>query len=92
MVGIKPEVIGIISRMELKDYLFESGKMVTNGISWYKEAIYYAGSDGVVVTTAGWKETAEGWIYIQAGGKLAGGVQKIDGKIYYFNSRHCLVE
>lgn len=73
-----------------KNYLFESGKMVTNGISHYEGSSYYAGSDGVVVTASGWKETAKGWIYIQDGGRLAVGAQKIGDKIYYFDQYHYL--
>lgn len=64
-----------------KGYYFLDGVMVTDEIVGDR----YFDSNGVHRTAAGWYETSEGWIYVDADGALVNGVQKIGGKEYYFS-------
>ncbi len=71
-------------------YYFDySGAMIANRVRYCFTAAgwgyYYFGADGKVVTKAGWKNTENGWIYINAGGKVCyNGIYRIGGVDYSF--------
>ena len=72
-----------------KTYLIGSdGKMVKNGSDWGYNASggndYYADANGVIVKST-WKKVKGRDRYFDAQGRMLYGIQKINGKIYYFD-------
>ncbi len=70
-----------------KTYLLGyDGKLVRNGSSYADGNDYYADANGVILTNT-WKAASNsyGKCYYGADGKRLTGIQKIDGKIYYFD-------
>ena len=73
-----------------KSYLFGwDGKMVKNETSWaYNTSVgggtYYADANGVIVKNA-WKKVNGRDRYFDDKGRMLSGIQKINGKVYYFS-------
>ena len=61
-----------------------SGAMVT-GVQQIGGKWYYFESSGAQYKTAGWKQISGKWYYFDEEGVMQTGLQKLDGKNYFFN-------
>lgn len=68
-----------------KDYGFSGGVLQKNTVVYSAGDYYYVDGDGVISRTSGWRTVDGERYYFGADGKAVYGVQKIDGKIYYFH-------
>ena len=76
-----------------KNYGFDYSGLVSNRTIEGMGGIYFCGSDGVVVKTAGWHTAASGAkYYTDVNGKCLTGIQKIGGTTYYFSSTGVLIQ
>jgi len=64
------------------------GKLVKNSYSWASTSSYgatfYADANGVIVTNT-WKKVDGRDRYFGSDGRMLSGIQKINGKVYYFD-------
>ena len=76
-----------IAKIDGKLYGFTyDAVLAKNTTVHYYNDIFFCGSDGTVAATKGWKQNNYGrWYYTLEDGRCLTGIQKIDGKTYYFN-------
>lgn len=69
------------------DYYFNhNGRLYTNTVVWIGSGRYYYASASGAIYGAGWHQTDNGWIYVDASGYLlTHGVYKIGSGIYFFD-------
>lgn len=65
-------------------YKWGSGDYCTNNWVNYKSHWFYFGDDQLMRT--GWIQRDDTWYYAADSGELQGGIMKINGNVYYFNS------
>ncbi len=68
-------------------YLFGDGNYCTNNWIHFKDHWYYFGDDGFLRT--GWIQKDNTWYFATSTGELQGGIMKINGNVYYFNTQTC---
>lgn len=65
-------------------YKWGSGDYCTNNWVNYKSHWFYFGDDQLMRT--GWIHRDDTWYYAADSGELQGGIMKINGNVYYFNT------
>ncbi len=78
---------GFVSTSQGKKYQWGDGSYCTNNWVHYKDHWFYFGSDQLMRT--GWIQRDNTWYYAASTGELQGGIMKINGNAYYFDTSTC---
>lgn len=75
---------GFVSTSQGVKYQWGSGDYCTNNWVRYKDHWFYFGNDQLMRT--GWIQRDDTWYYTADTGELQGGIMKINGNVYYFDT------
>lgn len=75
---------GFVNTSQGVKYQWGSGDYCTNNWVNYKSHWFYFGNDQLMRT--GWIQRDNTWYYAADTGELQGGIMKINGNVYYFNT------
>lgn len=75
---------GFVSTSQGVKYQWGSGDYCTGNWVRYKDHWFYFGDDQIMRT--GWIQRDDTWYYTADTGELQGGIMKINGNIYYFDT------
>lgn len=78
---------GWVSTSQGWKYDWGNNSYCTNNWVHYKDHWFYFGSDQIMRT--GWIQRDGTWYFAADSGELQGGLTKINGNVYYFNTSTC---
>ena len=81
---------GFVHTSQGTKYQWGSGDYCTNNWVNYKNHWFFFGEDQIMRT--GWIQKDGTWYYAADTGELQGGIMKINGNVYYFDSNSCKLQ
>ena len=81
---------GFVGTPQGVKYQWGDGSYCTNNWVQYKNHWFYVGNDQLMRT--GWIQRDGTWYYAANTGELQGGLMKINGNVYYFDSNSCKMQ
>ena len=81
---------GFVHTSQGTKYQWGSGDYCTNNWVNYKNHWFFFGEDQLMRT--GWIQKDGTWYYAADTGELQGGIMKINGNVYYFDSNSCKLQ